>query len=97
MARARYPVRIRRQGVAYWALLLGIIGLVVAAIALAGPVRTWYDLGRCRRGYRDARTAGDSLRVDSLRVHAFPAKGGDMRPPVTCSQWRRANPAPVRR
>lgn len=86
----RFPTS-RPASVGAW-LAAGVLALISLAIWLAaGPRRTERDLAACRAGYANARTAAESLLVDSMHVQAtIPKRGTIFSPSPRCAAFFRA-------
>ena len=75
-----------------WVALSAIVLAGLIANWVIGPARTRHDLARCRELYGRARTAADSLVVDSLPVRATVPKGTYIYPDARCSALRAPGP-----
>jgi hypothetical protein len=71
-------------------LAASVLALISFAIFwAAGPRQTKSDLAACRVGYTNARTAADSLLVDSMHVlTAIPKRGTLFHPDARCAAFR---------
>jgi hypothetical protein len=71
-------------------LAAGVLALISCAILLAaGPRQTRHDVARCKRGYANARTAAESLALDSMHVQtSIPKLGTLFHSAPRCASFR---------